>query len=70
MEDGTAEQPNEMDFTLLVEPALGLERRLTEQLHLNQAVGYRLVSGVELPQLKAEEIGGAELALALEWGRF
>lgn len=68
--DKTDEQHGETDFMLLVEPAAGVEQRITDWLHLNLAVSYRLVSGVEQPGLEHDDFNGAAAALAFKCGRF
>lgn len=68
--DETDEQWGETDFMLLLEPALGLEQRVTRSLHLNLAVSYRLVRGVEQPGLRNSDLEGAAIALAAKFGRF
>ena len=68
--DKTNEQHGETDFMLLLEPAVGVERRVTDWLHLNLAVSYRLVSGVEQPGLGNSDINGASAALAVKLGQF
>jgi hypothetical protein len=70
MRDKTDEQHGETDFMLLLEPAAGVERRVTDWLHLNLAVSYRLVSGVEQPGLEDGDFIGAAAALAVKFGRF
>jgi hypothetical protein len=66
----TNEQHGETDFLLLLEPAVGLEHRLAEWLHLHLAVSYRLVSGVEQPGLDDSDFNGPAVALAFKLGRF
>jgi hypothetical protein len=68
--DKTDDQWGESDFMLLLEPAVGLEQRVTDGLHLNLALSYRLVSGVEQPGLKDGDLKGAAAALAVKLGRF
>jgi hypothetical protein len=68
--DGTDEQYGETDFMLLLEPAVGVERRVTDWLHLNFGVSYRLVGGVEQPELENGDFNGAGVALAVKFGRF
>jgi len=68
--DKTDEQWGESDFMLLFEPALGVEQRVTDWLHLNLALSYRLVSGVEQPGLTEGDLRGAAAALAVKLGRF
>jgi hypothetical protein len=66
----TDQQHGETDFMLLLEPAVGVERRLANWLHLNLAVSYRLVHGVEQPGLADGDFNGPALALAAKLGRF
>jgi len=68
--DKTNEQHGETDFMLLLEPAVGVERRVTDWLHLNLEVSYRLVIGVEQPGLEDSDFNGAAAALAVKLGRF
>ena len=68
--DKTVEQHGETDFMLLLEPAVGIERRITNWLHVNLAVSYRLVSGVEQPGLEDGDFNGPDAALAVKFGRF
>ena len=68
--DKTDEQHGETDFMLLLEPAVGVERRVADWLHLNLAVSYRLVSGVEQPGLEDGDFSGPAAALAVKLGRF
>lgn len=70
MQEATDEQHGETDFMLLLKPAVGVERRLTDRLHLHLSASYRLVSGVEQPGLATGDVSGAAVALALKIGRF
>ena len=70
MRDKTEDQHGETDFVFLVEPAVGVEQRVTDWLHLNLAASYRLVSGVEQPGLEDGDINGAAAVLAVKFGRF
>jgi hypothetical protein len=56
--DKTREQHGETDFMLLLEPAVGVERGIIDWLHLNLALSYRLVNGVEQPGLKNADFSG------------
>lgn len=47
--DKTNNQQGETDLTFLLEPAEGLEWELSDGLHLNLSLSYRLVSGVDQP---------------------
>jgi hypothetical protein len=49
---------------------VGVERRVNGWLHLNLAVSYRLVSGVEQPGLENGDLNGPGVALAVKFGRF
>lgn len=69
-QDKTDEQWGETDFMLLLEPSLGVEQRVTDSLHLNLAVSYRLVSGVEQAGLKGGDLQGVAAALAVKIGQF
>jgi hypothetical protein len=66
----TDEQHGESDFTFLVEPAVGVERRVFERLHLNLAASYRLVAGVDQPGLNERDLQAPALSLAIKFGRF
>lgn len=68
--DGTDEQHGETDFMFLFEPAVGVERRLADWVHVNLAVSYRLVSGVEQAGLENSDFNGAGVALAIKFGQF
>jgi hypothetical protein len=68
--DETKDQEGETDFIFLLEPSAGVERRLTDSVHFNLALSYRLVSGVEQPGLSAGDLQGASAVLALKWGKF
>jgi hypothetical protein len=70
VQDETDEQYGETDFMLLLEPAVGGEQRITDWLHLNLAVSYRLVSGVAQPGLENSDLTGPSAALAVKFGRF
>lgn len=70
MQEKTGEQYGETDFVLLLQPAVGVEQRVNDWLHLNLAVSYRLVGGVEQPGLQNGDIDGPALALAFKLGRF
>ena len=70
VDDGTKDQEGETDFMLLLEPSVGLERRVTDWMHLNLAVSYRLVRGVEQAGLTADDLNGASGALAVKLGKF
>jgi hypothetical protein len=54
----------------LLEPAVGVERRIFDGLHLHLAASYRLVAGVEQPGLNEGDLQGPALALAVKLGRF
>jgi hypothetical protein len=68
--NGTSEQHGESDFMFLLEPAVGVERRIFEGLHLNLAASYRLVAGVDQPGLNQGDLQGPALSLAVRLGRF
>jgi hypothetical protein len=70
MRDKTDEQHGETDFMLQLEPAVGVEQRVSNWLHLNLAASYRLVSGVEQPGLENADINGPAATLAVKLGRF
>jgi len=70
MQEKTGEQYGETDFVLLLQPAAGVEQRVTEWCHLNLALSYRLVGGVEQPGLQNSDINGLAVALACKFGRF
>ena len=67
--DKTNEQEGETDFMLLAEPAVGVDHRVTDWLHLNVAASYRLVRGVEQPALTSSDLRGAAIALTVKMGR-
>lgn len=66
----TSEQQGETDFMFLIEPAVGVERIITDRLHLNLAISYRMVSGVDQPLLKESDLNGPAVPLAVKFGRF
>lgn len=66
----TSEQHGETDFALLLEPSVGVERRVSEWLHLHFAVSYRLVNGAEQPGLDNKDLMGPAAALSVRLGRF
>jgi hypothetical protein len=68
--DKTREQHGETDFMFLLEPGVGVERRIIDWLHLNLSVSYRLVNGVEQPLLKDSDFNGPAATLAIKFGRF
>jgi hypothetical protein len=70
VKDKTNEQEGETDFMILLEPAVGVEQIVTDWLHLNLAVSYRLVNGVELSRLKESDLNGAAVTLAVKLGHF
>jgi hypothetical protein len=70
VKDHTNEQQGETDFLLVLEPALGVERRVTDRIRLNLAVSYRLVRGVEQPRMDDDDINGPAVSLAFKFGRF
>jgi hypothetical protein len=70
MQERTGEQYGETDFLLLLQPAVGVEQRLNNWLHLNLAISYRLVSGVEQPGLRNSDINGPAAGVAFKVGRF
>ena len=68
--DNSREQHGETDFMLMLEPAAGVEQRISDWLHLNLTVSYRLASGVELPLLESTDLNGAAVTMAVKFGRF
>jgi hypothetical protein len=70
VKDKTNEQEGETDFMFLLEPAVGVEQAVTDWLHLNLALSYRLVSGVGQPGLKEGDLNGVALTLAAKLGQF
>jgi hypothetical protein len=68
--DHTNEQEGETDFMLLFEPAIGVEQRLTDWMHLNLSGSYRAVSGVEQRGLENSDFNGPATTLAVKLGRF
>jgi hypothetical protein len=70
MLERTDDQDGETDFVLLLEPAMGVEQRITDWLHLNLALSYRLVGGTELSGLKNSDLNGPGVSLAAKFGRF
>ncbi len=69
-QDKRDDQFGETDFMLLWEPAVGVEKRVTESLHLNLAVSYRLVHGVEQAGLTASDLQTAAVTLTAKIGKF
>jgi len=70
MQEKSSEQYGETDFVLLLQPAVGVEHRVSDWFCPNLAVSYRLVSGVEQPWLLSGDIDGLALAVAFKFGRF
>jgi hypothetical protein len=70
VKDKTTEQQDETDFMLLFEPSVGVETRVARGVQLRGAVSYRLVSGVEQPGLRASDMNGPAVSLAVKFGRF
>jgi len=70
VKDGTRVQEGETDFVLLLQPAVGVERRITDRLHLNLAASWRLAGGVEMAGLTTGDVAGPAVALAVKLGRF
>jgi hypothetical protein len=68
--DKNHDQHGETDFMLLIEPAVGVERKISDRVHLNLAASYRLVGGVELSLLGNDDFNGPAIALAAKIGRF
>jgi hypothetical protein len=68
--DKTSEQRDETDLVLVVEPSVGLELEITGWLHLNPAVSYRVVGGVDQPGLENGDFAGPAVSLAVKLGRF
>jgi hypothetical protein len=68
VQEDTDEQHGETDFLLLLEPAVGVDQRVTDWLHLNLGASYRLVSGVELAGLQNGDFNGPAAALAMKLG--
>lgn len=68
--DGTQEQEGETDFLLLLQPAVGMERHITDRLHLSLVVCWRLAGGVEMSGLTSGDVAGPAAALAVKLGRF
>jgi hypothetical protein len=69
-QDRNDDQFGETDFMLLWEPAVGVERRVTPSLHVNLAVSYRLVHGVEQAGLTAGDLQTAAITLTAKFGTF
>jgi hypothetical protein len=67
---GTRAQEGETDFVLLLQPAVGVERRVTDGLHLHLAASWRLAGGVEMAGLTTGDVAGPAVALAVKLGRF
>lgn len=68
--DKSDDQFGETDFMLLWEPAVGVERRLTPSLHVNLALSFRLVHGVEQAGLKPSDLQTAAITLTAKFGKF
>jgi hypothetical protein len=49
---------------------VGVEQRITDWLHMNLAVSYRLVNGAEQPGLENGDLANLTLSLAAKLGRF
>jgi len=67
---GTRAQEGETDFVLLLQPAVGVEQRITARLHLSLAVSWRLAGGVEMSRLGRDDVAGPAAGLAVKLGRF
>ena len=50
VKSGTSAQEGETDFVFLLQPAVGLEQRITAGLHLNLALCWRPAGGVAAPR--------------------
>jgi hypothetical protein len=70
VKNNTNEQEGETDFMLLLEPAVGVERKITDWLHLNLAASYRLVNGAEQLRLNGSDLNGPAVSFAAKFGRF
>lgn len=70
VKDATNEQDGETDFMLLLEPAVGAERNVTQWARLQLAISYRLVRGVEQRGLTQADFNGLAAAAAVKFGRF
>jgi hypothetical protein len=70
VKDKTTEQQDETDFMLLLEPSVGVEKRISNGVQLRCALLYRVASGVEQPGLRASDVNGPSVSLALKFGRF
>ena len=68
--DGTNEQDGETDFLFVVAPALGVERSLTAWLRAHLSASFRYGGEVERAGLRARDVHGPAIALALKIGRF
>jgi hypothetical protein len=68
--DGTNDQHGETDFMVLLEPSVGVERRVTDWLHLNLSASYRVLGGLEQTGLAPGDFQVASVALAVKLGRF
>ena len=69
-QDKSDDQFGETDFMLLWEPAVGLEKRITASLHVNIALSYRVVHGVEQAGLTAGDLQTAAVTLSAKFGKF
>jgi len=70
VKSGTSAQEGETDFVFLLQPAVGVEQRITDRIHLDLSVSWRLAGGVEMSNLTTDDIAGPAVALAMKLGRF
>ncbi len=69
-QDKSDDQFGETDFMLLWEPAVGVEKRITASLHVNLALSFRVVHGVEQAGLTAGDLRSAAVTLTAKFGKF
>jgi len=67
--DKTDSQDGETDFMLLLEPAVGVQQRIANWMHVNVAASYRLVGSVEQAGLRGEDLRGPAAGLTVKLGR-
>lgn len=58
------------DSFFVLEPSLGLEINVRENVHLKLEGGYRWIRGVDLPRLTDSDLSGASFGLGVRVGQF
>jgi hypothetical protein len=64
------DQVGASDSVFVLEPAAGAELNVTDWFHVQGAVSYRLVSGVNRVGLQDKDLSGAAGTLAFKFGHF